>query len=73
MADLNLQDLRDLHPRRMVQKYLFEDDPDDPPAPGTTGAGSVASAMTEPVAPVRRGGGPPLVFGDPAPFDLDCT
>jgi sec-independent protein translocase protein TatB len=27
MADLNLSDLRDLHPKRMVQKYLFEDDP----------------------------------------------
>lgn len=25
MADLGLDDLRDLHPKRMVQKYLFED------------------------------------------------
>ena len=29
MADLNLSDLRDMHPRRMVQKYLFEDVDDE--------------------------------------------
>jgi sec-independent protein translocase protein TatB len=60
MADLNLDDLRDLHPRRMVQKYLFEDDPDDVPPP-------------EDPEPVRRASGPPLVYGDPAPFDIDTT
>jgi sec-independent protein translocase protein TatB len=65
MADLNLNDLRDLHPKRMVQKYLFEDDPEDEVAPG-------ASVLADP-EPVRRGSGPPLVFGDPAPYDTDCT
>jgi sec-independent protein translocase protein TatB len=64
MADLNLDDLRDLHPRRMVQKYLFEDDPDDLPS-------SDVAAM--PVQDVRRGSGPPLVYGDPAPYDTDTT
>src|ERR1700712_5299758 len=59
MADLNLDDLRDLHPRRMVQKYLFEDDPDE------------VAAL--PVEDLRRGSGPPLVYGDPAPFDTDTT
>jgi sec-independent protein translocase protein TatB len=64
MADLNLNDLRDLNPKRMVQKYLFEDDPQD----------EVAAVLTDPdPEPVRRGSGPPLVFGDPAPFDTDCT
>ncbi len=62
MADLNLNDLRDLHPRRMVQKYLFEDDPED-----------LEPATAAEADPVRRGSGPPLVFGDPAPFDVDCT
>jgi sec-independent protein translocase protein TatB len=62
MADLNLNDLRDLHPRRMVQKYLFEDDPED--------LDPVTAVEAE---PVRRGSGPPLVFGDPAPYDTDTT
>ena len=60
MADLNLADLRDMHPRRMVQKYLFEDDPDEVPP-------------TVDPEPVRRGSGPPLVYGDPAPYDTDTT
>lgn len=64
LKDLNLDDLRDLHPRRMVQKYLFEDGPDDVPG------GGVAAT---PAKDVRRGSGPPLVEGDPAPFDLDAT
>ncbi|MDX6213265.1 MAG: sec-independent protein translocase protein TatB [Frankiales bacterium] len=64
MADLNLNDLRDLHPRRMVQKYLFEDD-DEEVAP--------EAAVPADPDPVRRGNGPPLVFGDPAPYDTDCT
>ncbi|MDX6200615.1 MAG: sec-independent protein translocase protein TatB [Frankiales bacterium] len=66
MADLNLNDLRDLHPRRMVQKYLFEDD-DEEVAPE-----AAVPADPDP-DPVRRGNGPPLVFGDPAPYDTDCT
>ncbi|MDX6206809.1 MAG: sec-independent protein translocase protein TatB [Frankiales bacterium] len=65
MADLNLNDLRDLHPKRMMQKYLFEDDPED-----EVGAGAAVPADAE---PVRRGSGPPLVYGDPAPYDTDCT
>jgi sec-independent protein translocase protein TatB len=64
MADLNLNDLRDLHPRRMVQKYLFEDDPDEPEP--------VAAFVAEDDQ-LRRGSGPPLVYGDPAPFDSDTT
>jgi sec-independent protein translocase protein TatB len=62
MADLNLSDLRDLHPKRMVQKYLFEDDPDD----------EVAAEAADP-EPLHRGSGPPLVYGDPAPYDTDAT
>jgi sec-independent protein translocase protein TatB len=67
MADLNLNDLRDLHPKRMMQKYLFEDDPEDEVAPG---AAVLADQDPE---PGRRGSGPPLVFGDPAPYDTDTT
>ena len=66
MADLNLNDLRDLHPRRMVQKYLFEDDDD-------LAAGGAAVLADQESKPVHRGSGPPLVFGDPAPFDIDTT
>jgi hypothetical protein len=44
----------------MVQKYLFEDDPDE------------VAATVDP-EPVRRGSGPPLVYGDPAPYDTDTT
>jgi sec-independent protein translocase protein TatB len=65
MADLNLNDLRDLHPKRMVQKYLFEDDPDDEVA--------AEAAVLADDEPLRRGSGPPLVYGDPAPYDTDCT
>jgi sec-independent protein translocase protein TatB len=67
MADLNLNDLRDLHPKRMMQKYLFEDDPED-----EVPAGAAVLADQDP-EPVRRGSGPPLVFGDPAPYDIDTT
>jgi sec-independent protein translocase protein TatB len=68
MADLNLSDLRDLHPKRMMQKYLFEDDPDDEAPPFETPVAETAEAE-----PVRRGSGPPLVYGDPAPYDTDTT
>ena len=67
MADLNLSDLRDLHPRRMVQKYLFDDEQDE------------QAGAAQPVDPgtasheARRGSGPPLVYGDPAPYDTDTT
>ncbi|MDX6222917.1 MAG: hypothetical protein QOD91_1971, partial [Frankiales bacterium] len=42
--------------------YLFEDDDEE-----------VTPEAAVPADPVRRGNGPPLVFGDPAPYDTDCT
>ena len=82
MADLNLNDLRDLHPRRMVQKYLFEDIDDELAAWSTRSATPVAeraalvhepvaAAPAQPAAPVASGLA--LGYGDPAPYDTDAT
>ena len=74
MADLNLSDLRDMHPRRMVQKYLFEDLEDDlslnDPSPSLAVSEPVAATPAE--AP-RRSSGLALGYGDPAPYDVDAT
>jgi sec-independent protein translocase protein TatB len=71
MADLNLSDLRDMHPRRMVQKYLFEDLEDEEPVSAQVPAEEPV-AMT-PSQPARRDTGPTLGYGDPAPYDTDAT
>lgn len=81
MADLNLSDLRDMHPRRMVQKYLFEDLEDDlataGPHPMEAAAQEFSAAqetsVAEPVEAPRRGSGLALGYGDPAPYDVDAT
>ena len=68
MANLDFDDLRNLHPKRMVQKYIdgldlnLDDDGTDAPA---------AAAAT--AVPGRRSTGAPLVDGDPAPYDTDAT
>ena len=81
MADLNLSDLRDMHPRRMVQKYLFEDLEDEftaaEPHPMDVASQEFSAAQEAPVvqpyeAP-RRGSGLALGYGDPAPYDVDTT
>jgi sec-independent protein translocase protein TatB len=71
MADLNLSDLRDMHPRRMVQKYLFEDLEDEEPV-GAQVPAEEPVAMT-PRGPSQRDTGPTLGYGDPAPYDTDAT
>jgi sec-independent protein translocase protein TatB len=76
MADLNLSDLRDMHPRRMVQKYLFEDIEDELSLK-ETGPAAAASAEA-PAVPAqaeapRRSSGLALGYGDPAPYDTDAT
>ncbi len=53
-------DLASLHPRRFVQKHLFEDDPDEPPASNGD-------------RPKPGSGGPPLAKGERAPYDADAT
>jgi sec-independent protein translocase protein TatB len=83
MADLNLSDLRDMHPKRMVQKYLFEDIDDDLAGSGpSTAAVAETSVMDTPaaipadppmVATPRRSSGLALGYGDPAPYDSDAT
>ncbi len=77
MADLNLSDLRDMHPRRMVQKYLFEDLEDDLAmnAPAAAPAATAVALAEEPVQPQERvrDSGLPLGYGDPAPYDTDAT
>ena len=79
MADLNLSDLRDMHPRRMVQKYLFEDIDDELAAGDSSAVPAVEEPVVhEPVAaapaqPPRRWSGLALGYGDPAPYDTDAT
>ena len=72
MADLNLSDLRDMHPRRMVQKYLFEDIDDDLASSESASVVEVPVPATE-AEPPRRSRGLALGYGDPAPYDIDAT
>ncbi|BEP12077.1 Sec-independent protein translocase protein TatB [Acidothermaceae bacterium B102] len=78
MADLNLSDLRDMHPRRMVQKYLFEDLEDDlaassPHPMAAAAAEAQETPVVQPFEAPRRGSGLALGYGDPAPYDVDTT
>ena len=56
----DLRELRDLHPRRLVTRALFDDDDDDGPVAG------------QPAAPARAAGRR-YVEGAAPPWDVDAT
>jgi sec-independent protein translocase protein TatB len=66
--ELDGLNLREIDPRKMVGRSLFDDDDDEPGPPASSSDGAAASGDHRVAGPATTSG-----QSDPAPFDPDTT